>query len=97
MGAKRSHIFNLIISEAGILSLTGGVIGILIGGMTLYLFKGYIRSALNIPYLWPSTMEFSILILLCLLLSLITGVGAALFPAIRATRMEPYLAIRGGE
>lgn len=97
MGANKAHIFRLIISEASILSLTGGVLGIGLGGVTLYLFKGFIRSALNIPYLWPSALEFALLIVICLLLSLFTGVGAALFPALRATFMEPYDAIRRGE
>lgn len=97
MGAKKGNIFRIIMTEASILSLTGGIIGIVGGGVLLYVFKGFIRSSLNIPYLWPSAVDFAGLILVCLFLSFITGTGAALYPAIRSMRMEPYDAIRRGE
>lgn len=97
MGAKRRDIFKLIMTEASVLSGAGGIIGISTGGAFLYFFRGFIRSSLNIPYLWPSAAEFALLIIVCFVLSLITGTGAALFPAIKSMRMEPYDAIRGGE
>jgi putative ABC transport system permease protein len=97
MGAKKGNIFRLIMTEASVLSIAGGIAGILSGGIFLYVFKGFIRNSLNIPYLWPSTTDFIILIGFCLVLSFLTGTGAALFPAIRSMRMEPYEAIRRGE
>jgi len=97
MGAKKSHIFRLIMLEASILSIIGGGIGIGIGGGVLYLFKDAIYASLNIPHLWPNTARFLGLIVFCLLLSLLTGILAALGPAIRASTLEPYDAIRGGE
>ncbi len=97
MGAKRRNIFQLIMTEATMLSLIGGILGIIGGGAFLYIFRGHIREALNIPYLWPSVGEYLVLIVLCITLSLITGVGAALYPAIRSMIMEPYNAIRRGE
>ena len=97
MGARKSGIFKLIMAEASILSILGGILGIAGGGAFLYIFRGFIRSALNIPYLWPSATQFSVLILICLALSFATGTVAALYPAIRSMRMEPYEAIRRGE
>ena len=97
MGAKKSHLFRIIMLEAAILSLLGGVIGIGLGGGVLYLFKDAIYASLNIPHLWPNTARFVGLIGFCMLLSLLTGVLAALGPAIRASMLEPYEAIRGGE
>ncbi|NOY64559.1 MAG: FtsX-like permease family protein [Nitrospirae bacterium] len=97
MGAKKSNIFRLIMTEASILSIMGGIVGIVLGGAFLYAFKGFIRSSLNIPYLWPSAAEYAVLVAGCLLLSFLTGAVAALWPAIRSMRMEPYEAIRRGE
>ncbi len=97
MGAKRKDVFRLIMSEASILSIIGGISGIISGGAFLYFLKGFIRSSLNIPYLWPSTFGFVLLIGICLVLAFITGTGSALYPAIRAMRIEPYEAIRRGE
>lgn len=97
MGAKKTHIFRLIMLEAAILSFLGGVIGIGLGGGVLYLFKDAIYASLNIPHLWPNTARFVGLISFCLTLSLLTGIIAALGPAIRASMLEPYEAVRGGE
>ncbi|MDD5758982.1 MAG: ABC transporter permease [Desulfobulbaceae bacterium] len=97
MGAKKSHIFRLIMLEAAILSFLGGLIGIGLGGGVLYMFKEAIYTSLNIPHLWPNTARFVGLISFCMLLSLLTGVIAALGPAIRAAMLEPYEAVRGGE
>ncbi len=97
MGAKKSHLFRLIMLEAAILSFLGGAVGIGLGGGVLFLFKDAIYSSLNIPHLWPNTARFVGLIGFCMLLSLFTGIVAALGPAIRAAMLEPYEAIRGGE
>ncbi len=97
MGAKKGNVFRLILTEASVISLGGGIAGLVCGGAFLYFFKSFIRSALKIPYLWPSTPDFILLILICLFLSFITGTGAALFPALRSMTMEPYEAIRRGE
>ena len=97
MGAKKNHLFQIIMLEAAILSSLGGVIGIGLGGSVLALFKDAIYASLNIPHLWPNTARFIGLIGFCMLLSLLTGVLAALGPAIRASMLEPYEAIRGGE
>lgn len=97
MGAKKSHIFRLIILEATQLSLLGGVLGVMAGGGVLYGFRNAIYASLNIPHLWPSPTRFVLLVGFCLLLSVLTGIVAALLPAIRAALLEPYEAIRGGE
>lgn len=97
MGAKKKHVFGLIIFEAAILSFIGGVLGIGVGSAALRVLKNTIQATLNIPYLWPSAVDFAALIVVCLMLALFTGIGAALFPALRATFVEPYTAIRGGE
>lgn len=97
MGARRGSVFGLIITEASTLSLLGGVGGVAAGGVLLFSFKNLIKASLNVPYLWPQPLQFGVIILFCLVLAFITGVGAALYPAYRSSRMEPYEAIRKGE
>jgi len=97
MGAKKGHIFRLMILEATILSFVGGILGVAAGGAVLAGFRETIYTSLNIPHLWPSMSRFVILVAFCLGLSVLTGIVAALFPAIRAAFLEPYDAIRGGE
>ncbi|MEO5356974.1 MAG: ABC transporter permease [Nitrospirae bacterium YQR-1] len=97
MGAKKKDVFKLIMTEASMLSLSGGAAGIVLGGAFLFFFKDFIKSSLNIPYLWPDPLQFVLLIAFSLLLSFLTGIMAALYPALRSMKMEPYAAIRKGE
>lgn len=97
LGAKRSGIFYLITIEAFIISLTGGITGILAGGILLLIIKEPIRVAFNLPYLWPGSFFVLATGIIILIISIITGTGTALYPALRISRMEPYEAIRSGE
>ncbi|MCX7793314.1 MAG: FtsX-like permease family protein [Thermodesulfovibrionales bacterium] len=97
LGAKRSEVFYLITIEAFIISLIGGITGILSGGLIILAIKEPIRVAFNLPYLWPDALFVLAVGIVILLISLLTGTGTALFPALRISRMEPYEAIRMGE
>ncbi len=97
MGAKKGHVFALIISEAIIISIAGGVIGMAIGSALLLTFKNLILHSLKLPYLLPSAGVLIELIAGAVLFSIITGLLSSLLPAISASRMEPYEAIRKGE
>jgi putative ABC transport system permease protein len=97
MGAGKGHIFRLIITEAAVISITGGIIGIAAGGGLLFFLKDLIIRSLKLPYLLPSLPVLGELITGAVLFALITGLLASLLPAISASRMEPYDAIRKGE
>jgi len=97
MGGKKQHIFKLIISEALVISLIGGLIGLVIGAALLFSFKNFILSSLRLPYLLPSVKVLIELVSGAIIFSAVTGLLASLMPAISASRMEPYEAIRKGE
>ncbi len=97
MGAKKNHIFLLIITEALTVSVSGGVIGLITGSALLLTFKNLILHSLRLPYLLPPAAVLSELVLAAIIFSLITGLLASLLPASSASRMEPYEAIRKGE
>jgi putative ABC transport system permease protein len=97
MGARKGHIFSLIITEAVVISISGGIIGIVAGGALLYAFKDIIIRSLKLPYLMPSLPVLGELITGAVFFALITGLLASLLPAFFASRMEPYDAIRKGE
>ena len=97
MGARKGHIFSLIITEAVVISITGGVIGIAAGGSLLFAFKDVIIRSLKLPYLMPSPPVLGELVTGAVFFALITGLLASLLPAVFASRMEPYDAIRKGE
>lgn len=97
MGATKGYMFRLLITEACILTTAGGVAGVTLGAVIVYSFKNLIVKELNVPYLWPSASFTVALMAGCVVVSLITGVLAALYPASLSARMEPYSAIRKGE
>ncbi|MCL4492778.1 MAG: ABC transporter permease [Nitrospirae bacterium] len=97
MGAKRGYIFRLIITEAVIISAAGGIAGLAGGSVLLLAFKGPILSSLKLPYLVPSATVLAELTAGALVFAMITGLLSSLLPAISASTMEPYAAIRKGE
>ncbi len=97
MGAKKRHIFGLIIAEAIIISIAGGICGLIGGSAILLTFKSFILNSLKLPYLLPPPVVLAELVAGALLFSVITGLLSSLMPAMIASRMEPYEAIRRGE
>ncbi|MCL4472824.1 MAG: ABC transporter permease [Actinobacteria bacterium] len=97
MGSSRRFVFRLMLTEAVFLTAAGGIAGIFVGGAALFIFKAVITSSLGIPYLWPPLWYFAMLMGGTLLLSIISGALASLYPALSSSRLEPYAAIRQGE
>lgn len=97
MGAHKMHIFRLIVTEAVIVSTAGGVCGLVCGSALLLTFKGFILHSLKLPYLMPPPVMLAELTVSALLFSMLTGLLSSLAPAVVASRMEPYEAIRKGE
>lgn len=89
LGWQRRTIIKLIISEAMILTLLGGALGVLLGvGITwglehLELMRGKIDAVFSVPFL------FSVLGL-----SVLLGICGGLYPAIKAARLLPSHALR---
>jgi putative ABC transport system permease protein len=83
LGAKRSDILKQFLLEAVILSLTGGVIGILLGlGASIALSAFFISEVTP----WSVFLAF--------LFSVGVGVVFGIAPAIRASRLSPIEALR---
>jgi len=97
MGANKGHIAAIILIEATLLSAAGGVVGVLLGYGLLFGLKDLILQHLKLPYLFPATPELITLTVGALFFSLLTGLLAALLPAITVLKSEPYEAIRSAE
>lgn len=97
MGAKRGQVFRLIVLEAVLITLAGGLLGLGLGFGLLFALDGVIRTSLQLPYLLPAPLVVQELVAASLLFSVLTGLASALLPAFLASRLEPYEAIRTGE
>jgi putative ABC transport system permease protein len=91
LGAKRSHITLQFLIETTVISLTGGLIGILLGtGFAKVLpWIVYKLSHQNYP---TSISDLSVIVSFAV--SGMIGIGFGLYPAVMAARMNPIEALR---
>lgn len=85
VGANNAVIFRQFLIEAILISLTGGVLGILIGigiGNILSIIFG---SPFVIPWIWIFTG-----FIICILV----GLSAGVYPALKASRLNPIESLR---
>jgi ABC-type antimicrobial peptide transport system permease subunit len=94
VGAKRRFIFNLFLTESAILGLGGALAGVILGTLFIFVFKSWLITALQIPMLIPTLPRLIAIVAACLALALALSLPALLYPAIRASRLDPALAMR---
>lgn len=85
VGARGIDISNQFLIESVIISLTGGIIGIILGEITSALATMIFHLPTSVPG-WSITVSF--------IVCTIIGVGFGYFPARKAARMDPIEAIR---
>ncbi|MGD2083056.1 MAG: FtsX-like permease family protein [Chromatiales bacterium] len=97
MGATRAHVVGLLLSEVLLVTTGGGLLGILAGGLVFGRYLATRDGTLGaIPFLAPSPVDVALFALLCLGAVAFSAALAAMAPALRSARTEPYEAIRGG-
>ncbi len=97
LGAKKSQVTNIILSEALLISGIGGVLGVVIAYYVLVTFKSVISINLDIPYLDISMGQAAPVAGICIVIAIVTGVIAAVCSAYRIGKGEAYRLIRESE
>ena len=93
MGISQGQILRVFLLQGGLLGFGGSVVGCAIGALALLLWQRYARNA-DGTQLFALTFDPE-LFTVALLLATLTGLAAAVAPALRAARLDPVVAIRG--
>ncbi|MDR2137365.1 MAG: ABC transporter permease [Synergistaceae bacterium] len=97
LGATRTQIAWLVLSESGLVSLYGGLLGTFLSGLLVLPFRIYIGRVLNMPYVQASGAVILLIFGASFLLSFSVGPLAALASSVRAGKRDVCAVIRGGE
>jgi len=94
VGASRKFILRLFLTESAILAVGGAVIGVILGAIIVYTIKSWLMSTLEIEFLMPSLPGLLTLMVIILGVALVFALPALLYPAIRASHIDPAEAMR---
>ena len=94
MGASQSMLSKIMSSEAAILSLIGGVLGIVLALLVMIPLSGNIKSALGLPFLAPGAGLMAVTAAGAVAVSVISALIATLITARRVTGSETGLLLR---
>lgn len=89
VGYRKSHILKIILTEVIAASLTAGLLGFIVGVSAAKLVLPF----LSMHGLISFTYNFTTLPI-AVLLSLFVGITACIYPAIKASRLDPIVAFR---
>ena len=93
MGTSRGQVLRVFLLQGGLLGFVGALVGAALGVGGLYYWHAVVRQA-DGTELFPLILERSLFVYTALLATM-TGLLAAMAPALRAARLDPVVAIRG--
>ena len=95
LGASRKKLSSILMKEAVMINCIGGIVGAVLAVLLVELFRSVIESSLNLPFLLPAFPNLVLLLLGAILVSVAAGSVAALASAMRISRVDPALILRG--
>ena len=89
LGADKTHLYKMFLSESVILGLVGGLVGVAVGAVASLIMGPLL---INVP-ISLAQLPFYV-IPLCIGLSVGASVAASLYPTWRASKIDPVKALK---
>ncbi|MEP6826771.1 MAG: FtsX-like permease family protein [Aestuariivirga sp.] len=93
MGSSQGQILRIFVIQGGLVGLSGSIGGSILGLSFVFFWQQLARNA-DGTVLFPLVISIN-LILATAILATLTGLAAAILPAMRAAKLDPVVAIRG--
>lgn len=94
-GASRGMLAGLVMKQALVTGLLGGIAGVLLALLTVLPFHALIEERLGLPFLLPAAGTVALYAAGAVLLSVLAGAAAAVVSALRISRIDTALILRG--
>ncbi len=97
LGTSRRMLAGLVVGEALLINLLGGVIGVFVAGLVTALFTNAIGLLLGVPFLFPGAASLAMLAGGTLLAAVLAGGLISAFVAYHISSLDTSLILREGE
>ncbi len=97
LGATRGKLVRIVLAEALLISVAGGLLGTALSSLVVFPFSTKIGETLSLPYLLPAVSAIIHMVAASLVLSFAVGPIAAANSAVKIGREQTYVAMREGE
>lgn len=97
IGARRSQVLGMMVTEAVLATGVGGLLGVVLGVLVMQLFERslvYYLASVGVPFLWVDTPRMVAFAAGAIVLASAIGVLGVLYPAWRASRRDAYDLVR---
>jgi putative ABC transport system permease protein len=97
IGARRRQIVGMLLTEAGLATAFGGLVGVVLGLFLMRVYEHslvYYLDRIGVPFVWLNGGTTVLIAVVCIVLTSLLGAAGALYPAWRASRLDPYNLIR---
>jgi len=95
IGYSSTDLKKSVWNESAMISLFGGICGVLIGLIFVLPFSNLIENVLGLPYLLPSFVMLIAIVLLSIIATLLSGTFAGSFSALHISKIDTAKILRG--
>lgn len=94
LGASKRILRNIIVKEAGILSLWGAALGSFLGVLLSMIFLPLMAKSLTMPFLSPGILKYLLIFLLSFLLGSLIGPLSTVRVVKKLTEKDSYMSLK---
>lgn len=97
LGATKTKLAGIILTESACIGLAGAVLGVLSSGVLMLAFSPLLFKSLELPHLQPDLTDVFVYGLLAFAAATLVGPLAGAWSAYRITKIDVYASLREGE